>query len=171
MTWTIFAKRHISSTDHLLATLTQPRFIGNARLGRDYHIADLRQNYNAVVLSYGASQDRLLNIPNESAKGVLGARAFVSWYNGAPSFSSFDPMLDSTDTAVIVGQGNVALDVARILLTPWEVLAKSDIAERAVEKLKSSRVRRVKIVGRRGPLEVGTQRRGTSSSRSRSLRP
>ncbi|KAI9023251.1 hypothetical protein DFJ74DRAFT_668255 [Hyaloraphidium curvatum] len=130
------------------------RFVGNARLGQDYTLPSLRSHYHGVVLSYGASQDRLMGIPNEDARGVIGARAFVNWYNGAPQFSSLDPMLDSTDTAVIVGQGNVALDVARILLTPVDKLAHSDIAEHALEKLKISRVKRVKVVGRRGPLQV-----------------
>ena len=96
-----------------------------------------------------------MGIPNEDAQGVIGARAFVGWYNGLPQYNQLDPLLDSTDTAVIVGQGNVALDVARILMTPVDKLAKSDIAEHALEKLKNSRVTRVKVVGRRGPLQVG----------------
>jgi adrenodoxin-NADP+ reductase len=131
------------------------RFVGNSRLGRDYSLPSLRSHYHGVVLSYGASQDRMMGIPSEEAQGVIGARAFVGWYNGLPQYNELDPLLDSTDTAVIVGQGNVALDVARILMTPIDKLAKSDIAEHALEKLKNSRVKRVKVVGRRGPLQVG----------------
>jgi adrenodoxin-NADP+ reductase len=97
----------------------------------------------------------MLNIPGETTlKNVFGARDFVGWYNGAPSLRDLPVDLERTDTAVIIGQGNVALDVARVLLTPVDVLSKTDMTEYALEKLRTSRIRRVHIVGRRGPLQV-----------------
>lgn len=107
------------------------------------------------MLAYGAGRDRMLNIPGEtSLNGVLGARDFVGWYNGAPQHKDLNPDLECTDTAVIVGQGNVALDVARVLLTPVDILAKTDMTECALETLRKSKIRRVHVVGRRGPVQV-----------------
>lgn len=88
---------------------------------------------------------------------VHSARAFVGWYNGLPEHRDLDPDLTSGEDAVIVGQGNVALDVARILLTDVEALRSTDIADYALEKLSKSRIKRVRVVGRRGPLQVGRQ--------------
>lgn len=128
-------------------------FIGNVTVGTDVTLAELRKAYTAVVLSYGADDDRLLGIPGEDHPNVLAARKFVGWYNGLPQDTELKVDLD-TDTAVILGQGNVALDVARILLTPVDLLAKTDITEASLECLRKSRVRRVVIVGRRGPMQV-----------------
>ncbi|XP_013002496.1 NADPH:adrenodoxin oxidoreductase, mitochondrial isoform X3 [Cavia porcellus] len=105
------------------------------------------------VKSYGAEDHRVLGIPGEELHGVCSARAFVGWYNGLPENQGLTPDL-SCDTAVILGQGNVALDVARILLTPPEHLEKTDITEAALGALRQSRVKTVWIVGRRGPLQV-----------------
>jgi adrenodoxin-NADP+ reductase len=88
---------------------------------------------------------------------VYAARSFVGWYNGLPEHRDLDPDLSGED-AVIVGQGNVALDVARILLSDVNALQKTDIAEYAVEKLATSRIKRVRVVGRRGPLQVSSHR-------------
>ncbi|RUP45029.1 hypothetical protein BC936DRAFT_148708 [Jimgerdemannia flammicorona] len=129
-------------------------FIGNVTIGRDFALTDLKPHYHAVLLSYGASEDRRLDIPGENARGVLSARAFVGWYNGLPLHRDLEPDLTKTDTAVVIGQGNVALDVARILLTPVDVLSKTDITEYALEALRKSRVRHVRVVGRRGPLQA-----------------
>jgi adrenodoxin-NADP+ reductase len=83
-----------------------------------------------VALAYGAGRDRLLNIPGEKTlKGVLAARDFVGWYNGLPSHRHLKPDLESGDCAVIIGQGNVALDIARVLLSPIDTLAKTDMTE------------------------------------------
>lgn len=87
-------------------------------------------------------------------KNVISARAFVGWYNGLPEYADLSPDLQSGDTAVVVGQGNVALDVTRILLMPLEELRKTDISEHAVEALSRSKVRDVKVIGRRGPLQA-----------------
>uniref|UniRef100_A0A2K5DQK7 NADPH:adrenodoxin oxidoreductase, mitochondrial n=1 Tax=Aotus nancymaae TaxID=37293 RepID=A0A2K5DQK7_AOTNA len=103
--------------------------------------------------SYGAEDHRALEIPGEELPGVCSARAFVGWYNGLPENQELKPDL-SCDTAVILGQGNVALDVARILLTPPEHLEKTDITKAALGVLRQSRVKTVWLVGRRGPLQV-----------------
>nr|XP_025855489.1 NADPH:adrenodoxin oxidoreductase, mitochondrial isoform X1 [Vulpes vulpes]XP_025855491.1 NADPH:adrenodoxin oxidoreductase, mitochondrial isoform X2 [Vulpes vulpes] len=128
-------------------------FRGNVVVGRDVAVPELQAAYHAVVLSYGAEDHRALEIPGEELPGVFSARAFVGWYNGLPENRELAPDL-SCDTAVILGQGNVALDVARILLTPPEYLEKTDITEAALGVLRQSRVKTVWIVGRRGPLQV-----------------
>uniref|UniRef100_A0A8W4FG17 NADPH:adrenodoxin oxidoreductase, mitochondrial n=1 Tax=Sus scrofa TaxID=9823 RepID=A0A8W4FG17_PIG len=128
-------------------------FHGNVVVGRDVTVPELQEAYHAVVLSYGAEDHRALEIPGEELPGVFSARAFVGWYNGLPENQELAPDL-SCDTAVILGQGNVALDVARILLTPPEHLEKTDITEAALGALRQSRVKTVWIVGRRGPLQV-----------------
>ncbi|KAF9354668.1 NADPH-adrenodoxin reductase [Mortierella sp. AD094] len=139
-------------------------FIGNTSVGTfthpsskkaDLEISDLRPHYDAILLAYGAHEDRLLNVPNEqSLKGVMAARSFVGFYNGLPSEQDLEIDLSRTDTAVVIGQGNVALDVARILLTPLEELKKTDLTEKMINILEKSRVKHVYVVGRRGPLEV-----------------
>uniref|UniRef100_A0A8C3WDC5 NADPH:adrenodoxin oxidoreductase, mitochondrial n=1 Tax=Catagonus wagneri TaxID=51154 RepID=A0A8C3WDC5_9CETA len=128
-------------------------FLGNVLVGRDVTVPELREAYHAVVLSYGAEGHQALGIPGEELPGVVSARAFVGWYNGLPENQGLAPDL-SCDTAVVLGQGNVALDVARILLTPPEHLEKTDITEAALGALRQSRVKTVWIVGRRGPLQV-----------------
>nr|KAF6456028.1 ferredoxin reductase [Rousettus aegyptiacus] len=128
-------------------------FYGSVVVGRDVTVPELRAAYHAVVLSYGAESHQTLEIPGEELPGVFSARAFVGWYNGLPENRELAPDL-SCDTAVILGQGNVALDVARILLTPPEHLEKTDITEAALGALRQSRVKTVWIVGRRGPLQV-----------------
>ncbi|XP_040062852.2 NADPH:adrenodoxin oxidoreductase, mitochondrial [Ixodes scapularis] len=128
-------------------------FYGNVRLGLDVSLADLRKAYHAVVLTYGADQEKNLGIPGEDLPNVLSARKFVGWYNGHPADAGVNPDL-SGNTAVVIGHGNVALDVARILLSSPERLQMTDIAEPALAALRRSNVRRVILVGRRGPLEV-----------------
>jgi adrenodoxin-NADP+ reductase len=130
-------------------------FFGNVRIGPLLSVAELRKRYHSVVLAYGASRDRMLNIPGEKTlKGIYAARDFVGWYNGQPSQRDLRPDLTRTDEAMIIGQGNVALDIARVLLSPVDVLAKTDMPEYALESLRTSRIRRVHLVGRRGPLQV-----------------
>ncbi|XP_006869658.1 PREDICTED: NADPH:adrenodoxin oxidoreductase, mitochondrial [Chrysochloris asiatica] len=128
-------------------------FRGNVVVGRDVTVPELREAYHAVVLSYGAEDHQALGIPGEELPGVIPARAFVGWYNGLPENRELVPDL-SCDIAVILGQGNVALDVARILLTPPEHLEKTDITAASLRVLRQSRVKMVWIVGRRGPLQV-----------------
>ncbi|KAI1896693.1 hypothetical protein AGOR_G00097390 [Albula goreensis] len=128
-------------------------FYGNVRVGKDVSVKELQQAYHAVVLSYGAEGNRRLGIPGEDLTGVYPAKDFVGWYNGLPSNKDLKPDL-SSETAVILGQGNVALDVARILLSPLDILKKTDITQSSLDALAASKVRRVLIVGRRGPLQV-----------------
>jgi adrenodoxin-NADP+ reductase len=107
------------------------------------------------LFAYGASRDQTLGIPGENhLKVIYSARAFVGWYNGLPEYSDLTPDLTQGDEAVVIGQGNVALDVARILLQDPEILRSTDITENAIETLQKSRLKRVRIVGRRGPMQV-----------------
>ncbi|XP_022731058.1 NADPH:adrenodoxin oxidoreductase, mitochondrial isoform X2 [Durio zibethinus] len=129
-------------------------FLGNIALGSSVSLAELRELYHVVVLAYGAESDRVLGIPGEDLKGVHSAREFVWWYNGHPDGRNLNPDLKSTDTAVILGQGNVALDVARILLRPTSELATTDIASYALTALEQSFIRKVYMVGRRGPVQA-----------------
>ncbi|XP_055631957.1 NADPH:adrenodoxin oxidoreductase, mitochondrial [Toxorhynchites rutilus septentrionalis] len=129
------------------------RFLGNLSLGKDFTLAELRERYHAVLLTYGADKDRTLNIPNETLRNVLSAREFVAWYNGLPGFENFNPDL-SGSTLTLLGQGNVAIDVARIVLSNVDELKKTDITEFALEALSRSKIKKVLLVGRRGPLQV-----------------
>ncbi|XP_069808548.1 NADPH:adrenodoxin oxidoreductase, mitochondrial isoform X2 [Dendropsophus ebraccatus] len=128
-------------------------FLGNVTVGRDVTVEELQGAYHAVVLSYGAEEKRELGIPGEQLQGVYSARDFVGWYNGLPYNRYLSPDLNS-ETAVILGQGNVALDIARMLLSPCELLKKTDVTRPALEALSQSRVKKVWLIGRRGPLQV-----------------
>ncbi|GLJ30202.1 hypothetical protein SUGI_0597560 [Cryptomeria japonica] len=129
-------------------------YFGNVCLGKDISLSELQKLYHVVVLAYGAESDRKLGIPGEELAGIFSAREFVWWYNGHPDCTNLSVDLQSTDTAVIIGQGNVALDVARILLRPLKELATTDIAEHAVSALQKSCIRKVYLVGRRGPVQA-----------------
>lgn len=113
------------------------------------------RHYDSVLLSYGASEDKKLGIPGESTlSGIYSARQFVGWYNGLTDSTDLAPDLTRGEEAVIIGQGNVALDVARMLLEDIDVLRKTDITEHALAELARSRIKRVHVVGRRGPMQV-----------------
>lgn len=129
-------------------------FVGNIAVGKDIPLPELARHYDALLFAYGASYDRKLGVPGEDLKGVFSARAFVGWYNGLPGYQNVDMMLDQGDEAVVIGQGNVALDVARVLLTDVDELRKTDMARHAIDALSRSKVKRVRVVGRRGPLQV-----------------
>ena len=131
----------------------QVSFVGNVRVGRDVSIEELRGLYDAVVLATGAPHDRTLGIPGEDLPGVVGSAAFVGWYNGHPEFADLDPTLDGAAAAVI-GNGNVALDVARILSKTRAEFAGSDIVGHALDALEGSAIRTITIVGRRGPHQI-----------------
>lgn len=128
-------------------------FVGNVTVGKDVSLTQLREAYTAVVLAYGANSERRLNIPGENLPNVISARHFVGWYNGLPEDQGLKLNFDVEDVA-IVGHGNVALDIARILLTPLDLLKKTDITEQAITALSSSKVQRVHLIGRRGPLQI-----------------
>ncbi|KAH7277744.1 hypothetical protein KP509_38G005100 [Ceratopteris richardii] len=104
--------------------------------------------------AYGAESDNHLGIEGEGLPGVFSAREFVWWYNGHPDCANLPIDLQSTDTAIVLGQGNVAIDVARILLRPFQELNATDIADHALESLKLSKIRKVYLVGRRGPAQI-----------------
>ena len=129
------------------------RFVGNVKIGRDVSIGELQSLYDAVVLATGAPHDRKLDLPGEDLAGVYGSAAFVGWYNGHPQFATLDPDL-SGDTAVVIGMGNVALDVARILSKTRAEFDGSDIVAHALDVLDTSRLRRIVVLGRRGPHQI-----------------
>jgi NADPH-dependent glutamate synthase beta subunit-like oxidoreductase len=128
-------------------------FIGNVRVGGDVSVAELLDLYDAVVLATGAPHDRELGIPGEDLPGVIGSAQFVGWYNGHPEFADLDPPLAGTHAAVI-GNGNVALDCARILSKTRHEFEGSDIVGHALDALDQSAVRTITILGRRGPHQI-----------------
>lgn len=129
------------------------RYLGNVMVGRDVSVEELRELYDAVVLSVGAPEDRRLGIEGDDLPGVLGSAAFVGWYNGHPDFADLAVRLDHHGVAVI-GNGNVAIDCARVLAKTTAELATSDIAQHALMALEQSAVRDVHIIGRRGPHQA-----------------
>ena len=126
------------------------RLFANVELGKDVSLKDLRDQYDVVVLATGASKGRKLGIPGEELKNSLSAADFVPWYNSHPDYVDVEVDL-SSDTAVVIGAGNVAVDVARILAIDPSELDPTDVAEHALIKLKQSNIRTVIICGRRGP--------------------
>ncbi len=142
-------------TSMYVRTASDPRvrFLGNVEIGRDLTADDLRRHYHATVFAYGAPGDRRLGIPGEDLVGSLAATDFVAWYNGHPDYRDVNPPLDGP-TAIVVGVGNVAVDVARILAKSPGELARSDIADHALEALRTSQVRDVVVLGRRSPAEA-----------------
>jgi NADPH-dependent glutamate synthase beta subunit-like oxidoreductase len=129
------------------------RFVGNVTIGRDVSVAELQELYDAVVLATGAPHDRPLDIPGDGLANVFGSASFVGWYNGHPQFADLDPDL-SGRTAVVIGMGNVALDVARILAKTRAEFAGSDIVSHALDALDRSRIDRIVVLGRRGPHQI-----------------
>ena len=126
------------------------RLFANVEVGRDVSLKDLREQYDAVVLATGASKGRKLGIPGEELANSLSAADFVPWYNAHPDYVNTEVDL-SCDTAVVIGAGNVAMDVARILAIDPTELDRTDVAEHALMMLKDSNIRTVIICGRRGP--------------------
>ena len=125
------------------------RLFANVELGKDISLKDLREQYDAVVLATGSSVGRKLNIPGEDLTNSLSAAEFVPWYNAHPDYVNTEVDL-SCETAVVIGAGNVAMDVARMLaITPGE-LESTDVAGHALEKFKESKIRKVIVCGRRG---------------------
>lgn len=129
------------------------RFLGNVDFGRDLAHEDIRRHYHAVVYAVGAPSDRNLGIPGEDKAACLSATEFVAWYNGHPDYVGLEVPLDAHSVAV-VGMGNVAVDVARVLAKSVDELAETDMADYAIEHLRSSQVTDVYMLGRRGPAEA-----------------
>jgi ferredoxin/flavodoxin---NADP+ reductase len=129
------------------------RFFGNIVVGEHISTAELAEHYDAVIYAVGAQSDRSLSIPGEDLPGSIAAVDFVGWYNAHPHFEQMTPDLSGA-RAVVIGNGNVALDVARILVTDPDALARTDIADHALEALRPRGVEEVVILGRRGPLQT-----------------
>ena len=129
------------------------RFFGNIVVGDHVQAAELAERYDAVIYAVGAQSDRSLGIPGEDLPGSVAAVDFVGWYNAHPHFEEMAPDI-SSGRAVVIGNGNVALDVARILVTDPDVLATTDIADHALQSLHDRGVEEVLVVGRRGPLQA-----------------
>lgn len=136
-----------------IMALPQARFFGNVALGGEVSLADLRSLYDCVVLACGAPKDATLGIPGEALPGVLGAAEFVGWYNGHPDHVDLRPAFGEAGV-VVIGNGNVAIDIARILSKSPRELAEGDITQAARAAIAASPHREVRIVGRRGPAEA-----------------
>ena len=136
-----------------ILTRDEVRYFGNVTLGEDISVDDLRARYDQIVYAVGAQSDRRLGIPGEDLKGSHAAFHFVGWYNAHPDFRDQEFDLDC-EHVVVVGNGNVAIDVARLLVHSHDRLATTDIADHALEVLRNSRVRRVTLLGRRGPAQA-----------------
>ena len=129
------------------------RFFGNVELGQDVTHDELAERYDAIVYAVGAQTDRQLGIPGEELPGSWPATAFVAWYNGHPDFQHLEFDL-SHERAVVIGNGNVALDVARMLALTPEELAPTDTTDAAIEAINEAGVREILVVGRRGPVQA-----------------
>jgi len=129
------------------------RFLGNVEVGKDVTYEELRSLYDAVLFAVGSQTDRRLGIPGEDLLGSWAATELVAWYNGHPDFQHLDFDL-SVERAVVVGVGNVALDVARMLALTPEELAPTDTTDRAIEAISASGLREVVVLGRRGPVQA-----------------
>src|SRR5215204_6490163 len=136
-------------------TLADPRvrLFGNVAFGVDLHHRDLKRHYDQIVYAVGAQADRRMSIPGEGLPNSHAAIAFVGWYNGHPDYRDL-PVDLSCERAVVVGNGNVAVDVARMLVTPPEELGRTDMADHALEALGDSKVREVVVLGRRGAAQA-----------------
>jgi ferredoxin--NADP+ reductase len=144
--------KSVSRVYEKTAALDGFRFFGNVELGRDISRADLIERYHAVVYAFGAQADRRMGIPGEDLAGSWAATEFVAWYNGHPDYRELEFDL-SHRRAVVIGNGNVAVDVARMLALTHDELARTDIADHALETLRESEIEEVVLLGRRGPAQ------------------
>lgn len=136
-----------------IAGASQFNYLGNVTVGRDLAVDELQQSHHAVIFTCGAESDRKLGIPGENLQGSYTATEFVGWYNGHPDYR--DRQFDlSHEVAVIIGQGNVAADVSRILAKSIDELKHTDISAHALETLAASRIRDIYVIGRRGPAQA-----------------
>jgi ferredoxin--NADP+ reductase len=129
------------------------RFFGNVHVGLDVSVAELEERYHAVVWTYGAETDRRLGIPGEDLPGSHPATAFVGWYNAHPDYADMEFDL-SCERVLVVGNGNVAMDVTRMLALSVDELRQTDVADHAIEALAASSVREIVVIGRRGPAQA-----------------
>ncbi len=138
---------------NMLGESNKFRFIGNINIGTDISYNELQSFYDVIVFSYGAGIPKKLGIPNEGLNGVHTAIKFVRWYNGHPDFVDAEFALNH-ENAAIIGNGNVALDAARILAKNVDELRDTDIAQHALDALATSAIKNIHIIGRRGPLQT-----------------
>ena len=139
----------VSKVFEKIATAGNFRLFGNVELGTDVQLSELQTKYDAVIIATGSSLGRKLGIPGENLRGYLSAADFVPWYNAHPDYTNVDVALD-TDAAVVIGAGNVAMDVARMLALDPSELDPTDTADYAIAALKKSGIRKVYICARRG---------------------
>ncbi|MCA9594482.1 MAG: FAD-dependent oxidoreductase [Myxococcales bacterium] len=150
--------KNVTKTFDRTAKESRFRFMGNVRVGRDISAEELAEHYDQVVYAVGSSSDRRLGIPGEELRDCHAATAFVGWYNAHPDFRDF-PFDLQTGRAVVVGVGNVALDISRVLLRSPAELAKTDIAGHALDVLEHSKIREVVLLARRGPAEAAFEQK------------
>ena len=140
----------VSKVFEKIATSENFRLFANVEVGDDITVAQLQEKYDAVIIATGSSLGKTLGIPGENLRGSLSAATFVPWYNAHPDFVGVDTPLDA-DTAVVIGAGNVAMDVARMLALEPSELDPTDTADHAIDAFKKSNIRKVYISARRGP--------------------
>ena len=140
----------VSKVFEKIAAVENFRLFANVEIGQDITVAQLQEKYDAVIIATGSSLGKKLGIPGEDLRGSLSAAVFVPWYNAHPDFVGVDTPLDA-DTAVVIGAGNVAMDVARMLALEPSELDPTDTADHAIDAFKSSNIRKVYISARRGP--------------------
>jgi ferredoxin/flavodoxin---NADP+ reductase len=143
----------VTRTYDTIAANPRFRFFGNVEFGRHVTLADLTQHYHQIVFATGAQTDRQMGIPGEDLQGSHAATEFVAWYNGHPDYRACQFDL-SVERAAVVGVGNVAIDVARILVRTPDELVQTDMAGHALEALRNSQIREVFLLGRRGPVQA-----------------
>ncbi|MEP7200376.1 MAG: FAD-dependent oxidoreductase, partial [Chloroflexota bacterium] len=130
------------------------RFFGNVAFGADLLHDDVRQHFDQIIYAYGSSSDRKLGIPGEELRGAYSATEFVGWYNSHPDYVDLSFDVATAQNAVVVGNGNVAMDVVRMLATPAAELATTDIADHALTVLRQSAIQKIYMLGRRGPAQA-----------------
>ena len=140
----------VSKVFEKIASQETFRLFANVEIGNDISVAKLQEKYDAVIIATGSSHGKTLGIPGENLRGSLSAATFVPWYNAHPDFVGVDTPLDA-DTAVVIGAGNVAMDVARMLALEPSELDPTDTADHAIDAFKKSNIRKVYISARRGP--------------------
>ncbi len=140
----------VSKVFEKIASQESFRLFANVEIGSDISIAQLQERYDAVIIATGTSLGRTLGIPGENLRGSLSAASFVPWYNSHPDFVGVDTPLDA-DTAIVIGAGNVAMDVARMLALEPSELDPTDTADHAIDAFKKSNIRKVYMSARRGP--------------------
>ncbi len=145
--------KSVSKVYDRITTEPNVRYFGNVEFGKELTLADLRHHYDQIIFATGAQADRRLGIPGEDLPNSMSATEFVAWYNGHPDYAHLDPDL-SCESVVVVGVGNVAMDVARILAKTIDELNRTDIADSAIDDLAPSKVRDIHVLSRRGPAQV-----------------